>query len=93
MKFGWKVLIPFSLIWILIVATLRVLSQQGAPRAVVIGFSFGVILLILAGSSLVESSKKRREREDAIGDVSAPSFPVPAIPGKITSNRTEQLNG
>jgi NADH-quinone oxidoreductase subunit H len=93
MKFGWKVLIPFSLIWILIVATLRVLSQQGAPRAVVIGFSFGVVLLILAGSSLFESSKKRREREDAIGDVSTPSFPVPAIPGKITRNRTEQLNG
>jgi NADH-quinone oxidoreductase subunit H len=93
MKFGWKVLIPFSLIWILIVATLRVLSQQGAPRAVVIGFSFGVILLILAGSSLFESSKKRREREDAIGEVSTPSFPVPAIPGKITRNRTEQLNG
>ena len=93
MKFGWKVLIPFSLIWILIVATLRVLSQQGAPRAVVIGFSFGVVLLILAGSSLFESSKKRREREDAIGEVSTPSFPVPAIPGKITMNRTEQLNG
>ncbi len=93
MKFGWKVLIPFSLIWILIVATLRVLSQQGAPRAVVIGFSFGVVLLILAGSSLFESAKKRREREDAISDVATPSFPVPAIPGKITSNRTEQLNG
>ena len=93
MKFGWKVLIPFSLIWILIVATLRVLSQQGAPRAVVIGFSFGVVLLILAGSSLFESSKKRREREDAIGEVSTPSFPVPAIPGKINRNRTEQLNG
>jgi NADH-quinone oxidoreductase subunit H len=93
MKFGWKVLIPFSLIWILIVATLRVLSQQGAPRAVLIGFSFGVVLLILAGSSLFESSKKRREREDAIGEVSTPSFPVPAIPGKITRNRTGQLNG
>jgi NADH-quinone oxidoreductase subunit H len=93
MKFGWKVLIPFSLLWILIVATLRVLSQQGAPRAVVLGFSFGIVLLVLAGSSLFESSKKRREREDAIGEVSTPSFPVPAIPGKSTRTRTEQLNG
>jgi len=93
MKFGWKVLIPFSLLWILIVSTLRVLSQQGAPRAVVIGFSFGIVLLVLAGSSLFESSKKRREREDAIGEFAAPSFPVPVIPGKITRNRTEQLNG
>ena len=93
MKFGWKVLIPFSLLWILIVSTLRVLSQQGAPRAVVIGFSFGIVLLVLAGSSLFESSKKRREREDAIGEFAAPSFPVPAIPGKITRNRMEQING
>jgi NADH-quinone oxidoreductase subunit H len=93
MKFGWKVLIPFSLVWILVVSTLRVLSQQGAPRSVLIGFSFGMVLLVLAGSSLFESSKKRRAREDALGEVVAPSFPVPAIPGNNLKNRTEQLNG
>ena len=93
MKFGWKVLIPFSLIWIMIVSTLRVLSQQGAPRAVLIGFSFGIVLLVLAGSSLFESSKKRRALEDAIGEFPAPSFPVPAIPGKIIKNGAEQING
>ncbi len=97
MKFGWKVLIPFSLLWIMVVATLRVLSQQGAPRAVVIGFTTGVVLLVLAGSSLVESAKKRRIREDALGEVPAPNFPVPAIPGKSTIKEvireTEQLNG
>ena len=97
MKFGWKVLIPFSLLWIMIVATLRVLSQQGAPRAVVIGFTTGIVLLVLAGSSLMESAKKRRIREDALGEVSEPSFPVPAIPGKPTIKKvikeTEQLNG
>jgi NADH-quinone oxidoreductase subunit H len=93
MKFGWKVLIPFSLVWIMIVSTLRVLSQQGAPRAVLIGFSFGIVLLVLAGSSLFESSKKRRALEDAIGEFPAPSFPVPAIPGKTIKNRAEQING
>ncbi len=93
MKFGWKVLIPFSLIWILIVSTLRVLSQQGAPRSVLIGFSFGIVLLVLAGSSLFESSKKRRAQEDELGELAVPSFPVPAIPGKINKNRAEQLNG
>ena len=93
MKFGWKVLIPFSLLWIMIVSTLRVLSQQGAPRSVLIGFSFGIVLLVLAGSSLFESSKKRRALEDALGEVPAPSFPVPAIPGKTNKNRAEQING
>ena len=81
----------------MIVATLRVLSQQGAPRAVVIGFTTGIVLLVLAGSSLMESAKKRRIREDALGEVSEPSFPVPAIPGKTTIKKvikeTEQLNG
>ena len=93
MKFGWKVLIPFSLLWIMIVSTLRVLSQQGAPRSVLIGFSFGIVLLVLAGSSIFESSKKRRALEDALGEVPAPSFPVPAIPGKTNKNRAEQING
>ena len=93
MKFGWKVLIPFSLAWIMIVSTLRVLSLQGAPRAVVLGFVVGVVLLVFAASTVVESSKKRRNKEDALGEVAAPSFPVPAIPGRKTMNRTEQLNG
>ena len=93
MKFGWKVLIPFSLIWIMIVSTLRVLSLQGAPRAVVIGFVVGVVLLVFAGTTLVESAKKRRINEDALGEVLAPTFPVPAIPGSKTIKRTEQLNG
>jgi NADH-quinone oxidoreductase subunit H len=93
MKFGWKVLIPFSLVWIMVVSTLRVLSQQGAPKSVVIGFATGVVLLVLAGSSLMESAKKRRIREDSLGEVSAPSFPVPAIPGKFNEIRAEQING
>jgi NADH-quinone oxidoreductase subunit H len=93
MKFGWKVLIPFSLVWIMIVSTLRVLSLQGAPRAVVIGFVVGVVLLVFAGTTFVESAKKRRINEDALGEVLAPTFPVPAIPGSKTIKRTEQLNG
>jgi len=93
MKFGWKVLIPFSLAWIMIVSTLRVLSLQGAPRAVVIGFVVGVVLLVFAASTLIESSKKRRIIADSLGEVSEPTFPVPAIPGPKTIKRTEQLNG
>jgi NADH-quinone oxidoreductase subunit H len=93
MKFGWKVLIPFSLAWIMIVSTLRVLSLQGAPRAVVIGFVVGVVLLVFAASTLIESSKKRRIIADSLGEVSEPTFPVPAIPGQKTIKRTEQLNG
>ena len=79
MKFGWKVLIPVSLAWIMVVSTLRVLSQKGADRNVIIGFSVGVVLLVFAVSQLYESSKARKAKEDELGPVTAPSFPVPQI--------------
>jgi NADH-quinone oxidoreductase subunit H len=89
MKFGWKVLIPFSLVWIMIVSTLRVMSQRHTPRAAVFGVTLGIILLFLAANSLMEANKKRRAQSDEIGEVSTPSFPVPELPTK----RTEQING
>ena len=89
MKFGWKVLIPFSLAWILVVATLRVLSQQNAPQAVIFAFVFTVALLYLAGTSLYERQKVKISTAAKIVDSTEPSFPVPAIP----TSRVEQLNG
>jgi NADH-quinone oxidoreductase subunit H len=78
MKFGWKVLIPASLVWILIVATLRVMQQQGASRVVVIAFTAGLVLLFMAGSSLVDRNKAKAQEPLADGD--APDFPVPSLP-------------
>ncbi len=79
MKFGWKVLIPVSLFWIMVVSTLRVMSQQGTNRSVVIGFSVGVVLVVFAAAQLYENTKARNAREDALGEVENPSFPVPRI--------------
>ena len=78
MKFGWKVLIPASLVWILIVATLRILQQQGAGRAVTIAFAGGVALLLMAISSLTDRSKKIARAPLAQGE--SPEFPVPSLP-------------
>jgi len=89
MKFGWKVLIPVSLIWIMIVSTLRLMSQNGASRIVVGSFGVGVVLVILTAMQFMENAKKKRVTEDALGDVATPSFPVPELPTK----RAEQLNG
>ena len=89
MKFGWKVLIPVSLIWIMIVSTLRLMSQNGASRIVVGSFGVGVVLVILTAMQFMENAKKKRVIEDALGEVATPSFPVPELPTK----RAEQLNG
>jgi NADH-quinone oxidoreductase subunit H len=78
MKFGWKVLIPASLVWILIVATLRVLQQQGANRAVIVAFAAGVVLLMMAVSSLTDRNKKVSRAPLAQGE--SPDFPVPSLP-------------
>jgi len=78
MKFGWKVLIPVSLVWILIVATLRVLQQEGASRPVVIAFAGGVVLIVMAISSLSDRSKQKSRAPLPEGE--APDFPIPSLP-------------
>ncbi len=79
MKFGWKVLIPVSLVWILIVATLRVLQQQDAPRSAILAFSVGVVIIVMAVSTLVERSKEKVRTAD-LPEGDAPNFPVPSLP-------------
>ena len=90
MKFGWKVLIPASLVWIMVVATLRVLSSEGASQIVIGGFTLGVVLLVLAGTSVYEKSKeKAQERAYDIGEMPEPSFPVPVMPSEKGIVRSE----
>ena len=87
MKFGWKVLIPISLVWTIIVSTLRALSLRGAPTAVVVGFAGGVVLILLLVASLFESAK-RKEQEALESVVTQTShFAVPQLPMSISTHR------
>jgi NADH-quinone oxidoreductase subunit H len=86
MKFGWKVLIPASIAWIMIVATLRVLSAEGAPQIVIGGFTAAMVLLVLAGTSIYERSKARAEaKAHEVPDMPEPTFPLPVMPTGRTS--------
>jgi NADH-quinone oxidoreductase subunit H len=89
MKFGWKVLIPFSLAWILVVSTLRVMSQQQAPRVIIIAFIFSIALIYIAITSLIDRQKVNLAKAAKVTNSDEPNFPVPAIP----NSRSEQLNG
>ena len=83
MKFGWKVLIPASLVWIMVVATLRTLSAEGASQSVIFAFTFGIVLLVLAGTSIYEKSKKSADaRAKDVGEMPEPTFPVPVMPSE-----------
>ncbi|MFZ9221637.1 MAG: NADH-quinone oxidoreductase subunit NuoH [Candidatus Nanopelagicaceae bacterium] len=86
MKFGWKVLIPASIAWIMIVATLRVLSAEGAPQIVIGGFTAAMVLLVLAGTSIYERSKARAEaKAHEVPEMPEPTFPLPVMPTGRTS--------
>ena len=65
MNFGWKVLIPVSLAWILMVATVRVGSQHGYSTPVyIIGGAILAVLLLLAWRADVVYERRRRAAEE-----------------------------
>jgi NADH-quinone oxidoreductase subunit H len=89
MQFGWKILIPVSILWILVVATLRTLSLEGAPRIVVIGFASFVVLLVMAANIGFENAKKKK-LESLEVEVSEPTFAVPTVPMKVSNINVSQ---
>ena len=89
MQFGWKILIPVSILWILVVATLRTLSLEGAPRIVVIGFASFVVLLVMAANIGFENAKKKK-LESLEVEVSEPSFAVPTVPINVSNINVSQ---
>ena len=84
MQFGWKVLIPVSLAWIMIVATLRVLSQNGAPRTTTVAFASGVVLLVMLVNFGFENAKNKKKNAPH-AEVSEPEFAVPQLPIKVST--------
>jgi NADH-quinone oxidoreductase subunit H len=89
MQFGWKILIPVSILWILVVATLRTLSLEGAPRIVVVGFASFVVLLVMAANIGFENAKKKKLASIEV-ETSEPSFAVPTVPMNISNINVSQ---
>lgn len=101
MKFGWKVLIPASIIWIMIVAAARVLRNDvelSNRQLLIIGAV--VIAGLLVVSWFAQGTIDRREAarrlvrseiENRPYDPMAGGFPVPPMPGQqavLTSRRS-----
>jgi len=92
MKFGWKVLIPASILWIMIVATARVFRDDVSVtnQQLLIGGAI-VIAILLIGSWLLQArADKKQARIDAEQaardatpfDSTAGGHPVPPMPGQ-----------
>jgi NADH-quinone oxidoreductase subunit H len=85
MAFGWKRLIPISLVWIVAVATMRwVNDSAGLSRnQLLIGLGALVaVFLVLAfvGDSQEQEFAEGEEAEGAVPDAFAGGFPVPPMP-------------
>ena len=88
MAFGWKVLIPTSLLWLLVVATFRQLRNAGdldRAHAVPIGIGIAALfLLVVGGLELRERNRIKRTPPPSIPAFQplAGGFPVPPMPGQ-----------
>jgi NADH-quinone oxidoreductase subunit H len=80
MRLGWKVLIPVSLAWILMVATIRVAIQHGTSTPVyIVGGAILAVLLVLAWGFDVAAERRRAAAEQ---EAEAPAGgAVPGAPG------------
>ena len=90
MKFGWKVLIPVSIVWIMIVATARQLKNHGNFDTRSLMIAAAVVLVIGVGISYVyelrtgKAEALEAERQELLAseefDPFAGGFPVPPMP-------------
>ncbi|MES4888161.1 NADH-quinone oxidoreductase subunit NuoH [Streptomyces sp. NPDC096012] len=88
MKLGWKVLIPVSVVWLMLVATVRALRNENydfADIALYVGGGVLALLLISFVADMFREKAKTTERsaEPEPGfDPLAGGFPVPPLPGQ-----------
>ena len=92
MKFGWKVLIPSSIVWILIVSVARYLHNSNSvnSRALLLGAGLILFAGVVISYVLEIRNAKRDEllaeqariRDDKPFDAFAGGFPVPPMPGQ-----------
>ena len=68
MRFGWKVLIPASLVWILVIATIRVWRTHGGSPAV---YTVAGLLLVALLALLFMADTAMQRRQEAAAGIAA----------------------
>ncbi|HEY2129181.1 MAG TPA: NADH-quinone oxidoreductase subunit NuoH [Streptosporangiaceae bacterium] len=76
MRFGWKVLIPTSLVWILVIATIRVWRTHGGSPAV---YTVAGLLLVALLALLFMADSAMQRRQEAATEVMAGEGPPAAV--------------
>jgi NADH-quinone oxidoreductase subunit H len=84
MRLGWKVLIPVSIIWLLLIATVRAwrLDTHSSAVYVVGGVILGIIVVIAVSWDI--SAERRATREAEADSATTAAEPEPAVAGPAT---------
>ncbi|MFG2195437.1 NADH-quinone oxidoreductase subunit NuoH [Streptomyces sp. NPDC048639] len=89
MKLGWKVLIPISMVWVMLVATVRALRNENVDYQEIVLYVGGGVVALLLLSFVVDIFRERgaKATEAEAGpepafDPMAGGFPVPPLPGQ-----------
>ncbi|MGA0944634.1 MAG: NADH-quinone oxidoreductase subunit NuoH [Candidatus Nanopelagicales bacterium] len=92
MRFGWKILIPASLVWIVIVAAARVVRNEfSVTTQELLLLGAGALSVIVLGSWILQirtARQEKRELEEAAAQADKPfdpyagGYPVPPLPGQ-----------
>jgi NADH-quinone oxidoreductase subunit H len=84
MDFGWKRLIPISLAWIVLVATVRAMTLDGGIDRSYLLIGIGVIAVLMLGLFFVGNDEEEPEKAEPVGefDAFAGGYPVPPMPGQ-----------
>ncbi|MGY3203381.1 NADH-quinone oxidoreductase subunit NuoH [Streptomyces sp. TE5632] len=91
MKLGWKVLIPVSLVWLMLVATVRALRNENYGFTDIALYVAAAVLALLVLSFVVDMFRAKGKQAGEPGepgeapaafDPMAGGFPVPPLPGQ-----------
>src|SRR5690348_155863 len=94
MAFGWKVLIPINLVWILAVTAIHILRDRGWPswEATALPLSITMLIVVIPALMALEGVARRRglrriEEDDDEASL-GPTFPTPPMDLVVPTPRT-----
>jgi NADH-quinone oxidoreductase subunit H len=89
MKLGWKVLIPVSVVWLMLVATVRALRNENYNFQTILLYVAGAVIAVLLLSFAADIFRDKKDKAEAASEPEPPafdpmagSFPVPPLPGQ-----------